>query len=89
VEDWQAQPRKEPKILIIQCLQGVDTKCGGTADRLKPMLYLLRKAAEMKRFLVIDWTKPCRLEEFLVPPKGGMVGGANDDGIISPSFRWP
>jgi hypothetical protein len=35
-----------------------------------------------------DWTKPCRLEEFLVPPKGGMVRGATDDGFISRSFRW-
>ena len=56
----------------MQCLKGSDTKCGGTADRLKPFLFLLREAYESKRFLVIHWTLPARLEEFLVPPKGGI-----------------
>ena len=50
----------------------MDDHCGGTADRLKPFLFILREAYKMKRYLLIYWTKPARLEEYLVPPKGGI-----------------
>ena len=60
------------RILVMQCLKGSDTKCGGTADRLKPFLFLLREAHESKRLLFIHWTLPARIEEFLVPPVGGI-----------------
>ena len=57
----------------MQCLRDQDEeKCGGTADRLKPFLYQLREAYERQRVLLIYWTKPARLEEFLLPPKGGI-----------------
>ena len=57
----------------MQCLRDQDEdRCGGTADRLKPFLYLLREAYEQQRLLLIYWTKPARLEEFVVPPKGGV-----------------
>ena len=62
-----------PRLYVMQCLRDHDEeKCGGTADRLKPFLYQLREAYERKRLLLIYWTKPARLEEFLVPPKGGI-----------------
>ena len=70
--NWQSE-----RWLIMQCLDEKrgsksPTICGGTADRLKPLPYLLRLAYETKRILLIRWTKPAMLEEFLVPPKGGV-----------------
>ena len=60
------------KFLVMQCIRGQDDSCGGTADRLKPFLYLLREAYETKRILLIYWTMPFKLEEYLVPPRGGI-----------------
>ena len=58
--------------MISQCLLSQDKrKCGGTADRLKPIPILLRVAYENKRVFLIRWTRPAPLEEFLLPPKGG------------------
>ncbi len=58
--------------LISQCLMSMDSKkCGGTADRLKPIPVLLRVAYENKRVFLIRWTRPSHLEEFLMPPVGG------------------
>ena len=59
-------------LLVMQCLKEEDSKCGGTADRTKPFLFLLREAYMTKRLMFIHWTLPARLEEFLVPPIGGM-----------------
>lgn len=61
-----------PKLLVMQCLKGMDDRCGGTADRLKPFLFILREAYESKRLLLIHWTLPARLEEFLLPPPNGI-----------------
>ena len=62
-----------PRLYIMQCLKDSDeTKCGGTADRLKPFLYQLQEAYLQRRLLLIYWTKPTKLEEFLLPPKGGI-----------------
>ena len=70
--NWQSE-----RWLIMQCLdqkreEKTHNSCGGTADRLRPVPYLLRLAYETKRILLIRWTKPAMLEEFLVPPKGGV-----------------
>lgn len=56
----------------MQCLRGVDNKCGGTADRLKGFLFVLREAYMSRRLLLIHWTLPSRLEEFLLPPLHGI-----------------
>lgn len=56
----------------MQCLDFMDDHCGGTADRLKPFVLLLREAHKSKRLLFIHWNRPARLEEFLVPPRGGL-----------------
>lgn len=60
------------KLMVMQCIKYQDAKCGGTADRLKSFVYLVREAYEMKRLLLIYWTMPARIEEFLVPPVGGI-----------------
>ena len=60
------------RILVMQCLQEFDNHCGGTADRLKPFLFILREAYLTKRILFIHWTLPAKLEEYLLPPIGGI-----------------
>jgi hypothetical protein len=55
----------------MQCLDKMG-HCGGTADRLKSFVFLLRIAHESRRIFLIYWNMPARLDEFLVPPKGGI-----------------
>jgi hypothetical protein len=78
------------RFLVMQCIQGVDDHFGGTADRLKPLLFLLREAYVAKRILLIYWTMPAKLEEFIVPPRGGLdwtgldwTGLANTDMVAT------
>ena len=59
------------KFMVMQCIDGQDRKCGGTADRLKIFVYWIQQACEANRLLLIYWTSPKNLEEFLVPPIGG------------------
>lgn len=65
-ENWRSL-----RLLVMECLRH-QPKCGGTSDRLKPLPSLIRMAASSKRLLLIHWTRPSRLEEFLLPPKGGV-----------------
>ena len=65
-KDWQSMD-----YLVMQCLKGAQ-KCGGTSDRLKPTPTLLRIAQMTNRFLLIQWSRPSKLEDFLLPPKGGI-----------------
>lgn len=59
------------KLIVLQCLS-TDPHCGGVSDRLKPLPLLLRWAYYSKRVLLIYWNRPGHLEEFLVPPRGGL-----------------
>lgn len=71
-ELWESSsPEDLPRVLVMQCLRGSDDKCGGTADRLKPFLFLLREAYNSHRLLFIHWTLPAPLQEFLLPPQHG------------------
>jgi hypothetical protein len=80
--NWHKQARKQltesnwksQRFLIMQCLAGAQypQPCGGSADRLKTLPWALRTAYRSRRILLIYWTKPAKLEEFLVPPKGGI-----------------
>jgi hypothetical protein len=65
-ENWEAK-----RYLILRCLRE-DKLCGGASDRLGPLPYLLMLANRTSRLLFIHWTHPAPLEEFLVPPAGGM-----------------
>jgi len=58
--------------LLLRCVKG--EICEGASDRLKhvPTMLLLAAQALPKRLFFIHWSKPCALEEFLVPPKGGL-----------------
>jgi hypothetical protein len=65
-ENW-----KERRYLVSRCL-ATDMKCGGASDRLNPLPYLLMLAARTNRLFFITWSRPAALEEFLVPPVGGL-----------------
>lgn len=70
---WDLANWKLERWMIVQCLIDQDKrKCGGTSDRLKPIPTLLRIAYDTKRILLIRWTRPSMLEDFLMPPEGGI-----------------
>ncbi|GMH70896.1 hypothetical protein TrRE_jg1907 [Triparma retinervis] len=58
------------KFLVLSC---TTKDCrGGTVDRLTPVPFFVLLAALSKRVLLIRWSMPSELENFLVPPRGGM-----------------
>lgn len=63
--NWQSQ-----NYVVMQCLTS-DAHCGGTSDRLKPIPLVILMAMRSKRLFYIRWTRPCPLEEFLLPPDHG------------------
>jgi hypothetical protein len=65
-DNWQTK-----RYLILRCLRD-GSPCGGASDRLGPLPYLIMLANRTNRLLFIYWTHPAPLEEFLVPPAGGM-----------------
>jgi hypothetical protein len=66
----QRKRESEPKYLVVLCTRKM--RCGGTADRLKPMPLYLLLANHSRRVLLIRWTKPCPLEKWLRPVDGGI-----------------
>ena len=68
---WKTDDFKSERWMIMQCLE-YERRCGGAADRIKTIPTLLKMAYETHRILLIRWTKPATLEEFLVPPEGGV-----------------
>ena len=69
---YKRDPIQTVRGMIMQCLAEQDRRCGGTADRLKPLPWAVRVAYQTHRILLIRWTRPARLEEFLLPPQGGV-----------------
>eukprot|EP00934_Nitzschia_sp_Nitz4_P004380 Nitzschia sp. Nitz4//scaffold378_size14206//221//1652//NITZ4_008946-RA/size14206-processed-gene-0.8-mRNA-1//1//CDS//3329549684//4370//frame0 len=70
-KNWDPNRWADDRWLIMQCIDRIDSRCGGTADRLKPVPTLLRLAYQHRRMLLIHWTRPVSLDSFLVPPQGG------------------
>jgi hypothetical protein len=76
--DWHSKTRplvshqnwRSHRYIIMKC--SARDRCGGTSDRIKPFPLMLWFAYMHKRILLIHWERPCKLEEFLVPPKGGL-----------------
>lgn len=60
----------ETKFLTMACLEG--KLCGGISDRLRPLPFFLVLAKKMNRVLLIKWQKGFDLEEYLLPPNGGI-----------------
>jgi hypothetical protein len=59
--------RPQYKFLIARCISPVDKACGGLSDRLKALPTLLLLAHQSQRILLLHWSKPMRIEEFLLP----------------------
>lgn len=57
------------KFLTVTCHK--DYACGGLSDRLRTLPYFILAANKTGRVLFIHWQK-FRLEDFLVPPAGGL-----------------
>jgi hypothetical protein len=81
-DDWKSSH----KFIVLQCLPA-SRKCGGTADRLKPLPLFLLLAHRTKRLLLIKWGRPAELEEFLLPPRGGIDWRVPDWLYDIPEFR--
>jgi hypothetical protein len=62
---------KNQRFLIMRCLD-FDDKCGGAADRLQSIPAMLMLANQTGRMFFIKWSRPAPLQEFLVPPTGGL-----------------
>jgi hypothetical protein len=67
---------KNQRFLIMRCLE-TDTGpwqlvCGGASDRLQSVPAMLMLANMTGRMLFIKWSRPAPLQEFLVPPTGGL-----------------
>jgi hypothetical protein len=77
--NWQDTDRFQ--FLVVRCL-AQDEKCGGTADRLRPLPLYVWIAAHLQRILLIHWERPCALAEFLLPPNAT----AKTSGV---DWRWP
>lgn len=56
----------DTKFMVVRCMD--NQKCGGLSDRMKPLPFYLMLAHMTQRVLLFHWTKPCPLEELLVPP---------------------
>lgn len=59
------------RYLVATCLRTY-RKCGGFADRLFSLPFLIKVAAASHRMLLFKWGRPAELEEFLVPPVRGL-----------------
>jgi hypothetical protein len=62
---------KNQRFLIMRCLD-FDDACGGASDRLSSIPAMLLLANRTRRMLFIKWSRPAPLQEFLVPPEGGL-----------------
>jgi hypothetical protein len=52
--------------VLLRCVRK-DGKCSGTSDRLKMIPVMLKLAYVSQRLFFIYWSRPCPLEEFLLP----------------------
>jgi len=59
--NWQKQ-----RYFLLRCVEG--EICAGASDRLQNIPIILRLASLSQRLVFIHWSKPCALQEFLVPP---------------------
>ena len=77
----------QQRYLYVTCLAEY-RKCGGTADRLLPLPFLIQVAASSRRIILFHWTQPALLEQFLMPPVGGLDWRVNNDNDTAASAAW-
>jgi hypothetical protein len=78
---------REHNYLVMTCLAG--EVCGNVAHRLRPIMGMLRVAADTKRILFIHWDLPDRLEKFLHPPNRGGIDWIAPDFVMWKARRSP
>jgi hypothetical protein len=64
--NWQ-----QYRYFLLRCVAG-DSICAGATDRLKTLPVQLLLVSQARRLFFIHWSRPAPLEEFLVPPEGGL-----------------
>jgi len=65
-----ANKTSDAKFLVLVCQDG--KVCGGLTDRMRSIIYWLRRAERSNRIFLIHWTKGFSLEYFWMPPPGGL-----------------
>jgi len=71
-DDTHVKNATSTKFLVVQCLPNNDgSSCGTLLERLGLLPYYLKIADETNRILLIHWTVPADLSEYLMPPMGG------------------
>jgi len=68
-DNWKTNHR----FLVSRCLE-MDRACGGISDRLKSLPTLLLLAAQSRRLLLFEWSRPAPLQAFLVPRTNDSIG---------------
>lgn len=81
VADLKKENWREQRYIVMTCLGG--EICGNVAHRLRPMMAMLRVAADSKRVFYIHWDLPDRLEKFLHPPQHGGI-----DWVVPEFVMW-
>lgn len=66
--------------IVMTCLGG--EICGNVAHRLRPLMAVLRVAAESKRMFYIHWDLPDKLEKFLTPRQRGGIEWAVPEAVM-------
>lgn len=64
------QNMNQTRYIVMTCFKG--RKCGGSTDRIRPIAAFIKLAYQSQRLLLIYWERPYPLEEFLLPPIGGL-----------------
>lgn len=67
--------------IVMTCLGG--QTCGNVAHRLRPIMGILRVAADFKRIFMIHWDMPNKLDDFLKVPQHGGI-----DWNVPEFFMW-
>ena len=71
----------EYSYIVMTCLGG--QTCGNVAHRLRPIMGMLRVAADHQRIFMMHWDMPNRLDDFLKPPRAGGI-----DWNVPEFFMW-
>lgn len=66
LQSLTAKNWRDHKFMISRCLD-IDRACGGVSDRLKSLPVLMLLAAQSQRILLLHWSRPAALENFLLP----------------------
>ena len=84
-DDMRVNGKSNVRFLISRCLTA--DKCGGASDRLQDIPYNFMLANQTNRVLLVRWEKPAKLENFLIPPEGGIDWTVPDD-MFPKDYNW-